>query len=423
MFGKHKTDVLIAGAGPVGMFTALSLAEQGVELEIIDAQWRTAARSYALALHPDTLKVLDQAGLAGDLVSRGYRLDTLAFYDGGERRAEIELARLAADFSFVLVLPQQALEDALEERLRKKKVKVQWNHRLGRLELGDAGVRATVQKLGKESTGYSYSTTGWVVEKEYDVETSFLVGTDGHKSIVRRALDIDFRDLGGAQYFGVFELAADYDLEHEVRVVLDDESTNVLWPLGGGRFRWSFELEPPEKLRDRVKGRLAMQVGDDAFAYLDEAKLRELIARRAPWFTADVRDIQWSLEVRFERRLAERFGRGRAWLAGDSAHLSTPVAVHSMNVGLKEGRDLAGRLTANLGHGGHAAGDGLETYNEERSREWRQLLGLDSRVEAGAEASPWVKKRAARIAPNVPASGPELGALLAQLGLELRCQR
>lgn len=420
MFGKHKTDVLIAGAGPVGMFTALSLTEQGVDLEIIDAQWRTAARSYALALHPAALRVLDRAGLAGDLVARGYRLDTLAFYDGGERRAEIELARLGTDFSFVLVLPQQALEDMLEERLRRKKVKVQWNHRLGRLELRDDGVRATVQRLGKESTGYSYSTTGWVVEKEYDVETAFLVGADGHKSIVRRALDIDFPDLGGVQYFGVFEFTAEADLEHEVRVVLDDETTNVLWPLGDGRFRWSFELEPPEKPRDRVKGRLAMQVGDETYAFLDEAKLAELIGERAPWFTAEVSDVQWSLEVRFERRLAERFGKGRAWLAGDAAHLSTPLGVHSMNVGLLEGHDLAQRLTSVLGHGGNDSSGALAAYNEERTRDWRRLLGVDGRIEAGATASPWVRKRAARIAPNIPASGPDLESLLEQLGLEYR---
>jgi 2-polyprenyl-6-methoxyphenol hydroxylase-like FAD-dependent oxidoreductase len=420
MFGKHKTDVLIAGAGPVGMFTALTLAEHGVSLEILDAQWRTAARSYALALHPDTLRVLDRAGFAGNLVAQGYRLDSLAFYDGGERRAEIELGRLGTDFSFVLVLPQQALEDALEERLGKKKVKVQWNHRLGRLELEGDRVRATVQRLGKESTGYSYSTTGWVVEKEYDVDAAFVVGADGHKSIVRRALDIDFPDLGGAQCFGVFEFAADADLEHEVRVVLDDATTNVLWPLGDGRFRWSFELEPQEEVPDRVKGRLAVQVGDDAFAYLDEEKLAELIAERAPWFTAEVSDVQWSVEVRFERRLAARFGHGRAWLAGDSAHLATPLGVHSMNVGLREGRDLAERLAAILGHGGQDSGGALEAYNDERTREWRRLLGVDGRVEAGANASPWVRKRAARIAPNVPASGPDLESLVGQLGLELR---
>lgn len=420
MFGKHKTDVLVAGAGPVGMFTALSLREQGVDVEIIDAQWRTAARSYALALHPSTLKVLDQAGLAGDLVARGYRLDTLAFYDGTERRAELELARLSTDFSFVLVLPQQALEDAFEERLKKRKIKVKWNHRLGRIDLGNGQVHATVQKLGKESSGYSFSTTGWVVDREYEVEPAYLVGADGHKSIVRRALGIDFPDLGGAQVFGVFEFAADADLEHEVRVVLDDETTNVLWPLGDGRFRWSFELEPPDKLPERSKGRLAMQVGDQTFAFLDEAKLKELVAERAPWFDAPIRDINWSLEIRFERRLAERFGQGRAWLAGDSAHLSTPLGVHSMNVGLSEGHELARQLASALGHGEHATGEALERYNDAFVHEWRRLFGLEHPFEATADASDWVRKRAARIPLNVPASGDDLEDLLRQIGLERR---
>lgn len=418
MFGKHTTDVLIVGAGPVGLFTALSLAERGIAIEIIDAQWRTAARSYALALHPGTLAVLDEAGLAGELVSHGYRLDKVAFYDGGERRAELELPRLESDFSFVLVLPQQALEDALERRLASLKTRVNWNNRMSRFEANDASCHAVVQRLGKETTGYSYAETGWVVEREIDTTAAYLVGADGHRSLVRRQLGLDFPDLGGARYFGVFELTADADLEHEARIVLDDDSTNVLWPLGDGRFRWSFELEPPELPPERVKGRLAVQLGTESLTALDETRLHELIAARAPWFEAEIHDVEWSLGIRFERRLASSFGHGRVWLAGDAAHLAPPLGVQSMNVGLREGRDLAARIATALGRGA-AGDDDLEAYGRTYLDEWRRLLGLDGRVEVTARASEWVRKRAARIPAVVPASGADLQSLLGQLGLRL----
>ncbi len=417
MFGKHKTDVLVVGAGPVGMFTALSLAEQGVGVEVIDSQWRTAGKSYALAVHPGTLELLDHAGLAGELVAHGYRLDTVAFYDGAERRAEASFSKLDNNFPFLLALPQQALEDAFESRLRQKHVKVKWNHRLGRMDLGGERVDAVVQKLGKDSVGYPYASTGWTVNREIDTEASFVVGTDGHASLVRRVLGIDFPDLGGAQYFGVFEFAADADPHHEVRVVLDDDTTNVLWPLGDGHFRWSFEIEPPEHEPERVKGRLAVQIGDQAFPYLDEAKLSQLIAERAPWFTSEVHEIRWSLGIRFESRLASSFGEGRAWLAGDAGHLAGPVGMHSMNVGLREGRDLAVILAASLGAGSHATDDALEGYNRARLREWRQLHGLEDGYAAGAGASDWVRKRAARIPALIPASGDDREAMLRQLGL------
>lgn len=419
MFGKHKTDVLVIGAGPVGLFTALSLAEQGIEVEIIDAQWRTAARSYALALHPSTLAVLDEVGLAGDLVGRGYRLDKVAFYEGGERRAELELPRLETGFSFVLVVPQQALENAFEERLAAKKVKVRWNHRLARLDAGEASCQAVVQRLGKESTGYSYAETGWVVEREIKTEAAYVVGADGHHSVVRRQLGLDFPELGDAQYYGVFELTAEADLEHEARIVLDAGSSNVLWPLGGGRFRWGFEIEPPEHPPDRVKGRLAVQVGADVFPSLDEARLLELIAARAPWFAADVQEIEWSLGIRFERRLASSFGRGRVWLAGDAAHLAPPIGVQSMNAGLREGRDLAAKLAAALGRGS-AGGEDLEDYGRAHLDECRRLLTFNGNVEATAKAPEWVRKRAARIPGVVPASGADLERLLEQIGLRLK---
>ena len=58
MFGKRHSEILVVGAGPVGLYTALLLAEQGLDVEIVDGQWSTAARSYALALHPRSLELL-----------------------------------------------------------------------------------------------------------------------------------------------------------------------------------------------------------------------------------------------------------------------------------------------------------------------------------------------------------------------------
>jgi hypothetical protein len=86
-----------------------------------------------------------------------------------------------------------------------------------------------------------------------------------------------------------------------------------------------------------------------------------------------------------------------------------------MNVGLREGRDLAVKLAAAIENG---AGD-LEAYGRAYHDEWRRLLALDGRVEATAEASDWVTRRAARIPAVVPASGADLESLLGQIGLRL----
>ena len=78
---EDQTEVFVVGAGPVGLFTALCLAEAGIEVRVIDRQARTTTRSYACALHPHTLELLDRVGLAAELVEQGRRVETFAFYD------------------------------------------------------------------------------------------------------------------------------------------------------------------------------------------------------------------------------------------------------------------------------------------------------------------------------------------------------
>jgi len=78
MFGKRKTEVLVVGAGPVGLNAALHLAEKGVDVLIVDEEWRTATHSYGLALHAGTLDLLQKSGLADNLIRQAVRIDTMA---------------------------------------------------------------------------------------------------------------------------------------------------------------------------------------------------------------------------------------------------------------------------------------------------------------------------------------------------------
>src|SRR5262249_52956148 len=155
-------EVLVVGAGPVGLVAALFLQQDGVRVEIIDMHQRTTQHSYALAIHPHTLRILDEAELSEALIAGGRKLTKVAFYEGRERRAEIDYSLLASKHPYLLIIRQSALERAVEETLTRKKVKVHWGHRLQALSIGGASFLAEVAELDEVATGYPVARTEWV---------------------------------------------------------------------------------------------------------------------------------------------------------------------------------------------------------------------------------------------------------------------
>jgi 2-polyprenyl-6-methoxyphenol hydroxylase-like FAD-dependent oxidoreductase len=394
-------EVLVVGAGPVGLVAALFLQQHSVRVEIIDTHRRTTQHSYALAVHPGTLRILDEAGLSGALVTAGRKVTKVAYYEGAARRAEIDYSTLWSGHPYLLVLRQSLLERAVEEALGRRNVDVRWGHRLQSLQ-ADGTVQAGVAELDQVATGYPIARHDWVVVRQETIRPRYVIGADGYDSAVRRMSGIDLDEHGGSQYFSVYEVEAAGELPGDVRVVLDPGLTSVYWPLEEGRCRWGF------------------QITDASSHEASLARLEQLIAARAPWWTARPTEIYWSTLGLFERRLARSFGQGAVWLAGDAAHLAAPVGVHSMNSGLIEARELAARMARMLRDG--EPGGLLEAFEAENRAVWQRLLGDDGGVQARPDADPWVRQNASRILASMPASREELEPLLGQIGLTLASQ-
>jgi 2-polyprenyl-6-methoxyphenol hydroxylase-like FAD-dependent oxidoreductase len=400
MFRHPDPEVLVVGAGPVGLVAALFLQQQGVRVEIVDMHQRTTQHSYALAIHPRTLQVLDEAGLSDELIGAGRKLTKVAYYEGRERRAEIDYSALASRHPYLLVVRQSRLERAAEEALRRKELKVLWRHRLQALSLDGATLRAEVAKLDQVATGYPVARTEWLVVRSEMIRPSYVIGADGYDSAVRRMAGIDMDGHGVGQVFSIYEIEATGELPAEVRVILDPDLTSVYWPLEEGRCRWGF------------------QIHDDSGHEASMERLAQLVAARAPWFTARPTQIYWSTLALFEWRLARSFGKGGVWLAGDAAHQAAPVGVHSMNSGLVEARQLASRISRIQRAGGEPTL--LQEFSTEMHEAWQWLLDASRAVRALPAADPWVQQNASRIIPCIPASGDDLEPLLQQIGLTAR---
>jgi 2-polyprenyl-6-methoxyphenol hydroxylase-like FAD-dependent oxidoreductase len=396
MFHHPDPEVLVVGAGPVGLVAALFL-ERGVRVEVVDMHQRTAQHSYALAIHPRTLQILDEAGLSEGLIATGRKLTKVAYYEGPERRAEIDYSALASRHPYLLVLRQSLLEKAAEEALRHKKLKVLWGHRLESLDADGATLSAKVAKLDQVATGYPVARSEWVVARSETIRPAYVIGADGYNSAVRRMAGIEMAEHGKGQVFSVYEIEATGELPAEVRVILDPDLTSVYWPLEPGRCRWGFQIP------DASEHAASME------------RLAQLTAARAPWWTARPTQIYWSTLAVFDSRLARSFGKGGVWLAGDAAHQAAPVGVHSMNSGLVEARELAARMMRILRAGGPAAL--LEDFATETHAAWQRLLGAGGEVRALPGADPWVREARARIVACIPASGDDVEPLLQQIGL------
>jgi 4,5-epoxidase len=412
---SSQPEVLVAGAGPVGMFAALALAKRGVQVQIVDSALQPATHSYALALHPRSTQLLKDAGLYESVMAESYSVSRAGLYDENGRKAEFTIGD-GSPGSALAVLRQDVLEEYLEAALLDMGVEVMWSHRLSRAAAHEQYVSTTVEALEKESRGYAVAHTEWVVADTAELHPRYVIGADGYSSWVRRTMRIGFPEVARPQYFAVFEFASDVDPAHEMRIVFAGDTTNVMWPIPEGHVRWAFELPSYIARRStREKDRLAVQVDAGEYPILTEERLRTLLAERAPWFTGSVGEITWRIVVRFERRLAESFGRDRMWLAGDSAHLTGPAGVQSMNSGLAEASDLASIIAASLG--GEEVPEQFAGYESDYLEGWKALLGLNGPVQASASADAWVVSNAAALLPCLPGVGNEAANLARQLGL------
>lgn len=342
------TDIhppLIVGAGPTGLGAALFLACKGIASRIIDVRREPAVESRALAVNPRTLEILEPLGLTSQILELGLPIRGARFYRQRQVVAELNFAGLHPRYPFLVALSQANTERLLTAALKQCGGHVERGVRLEGCRNDADDVEALLQR---EGSGGEVTTAPW------------LFAADGAHSTARAQQRIDFPGSALTQPWYL----ADVPLRSE----LADDYAHVFFLDEGFLF---LIRVVDDTLADRSSDPIWRVIG------IHPDPLSDLVGARATGAPI------WASSFHVSHRVAARFTSGRVYLAGDAAHLHSPVGARGMNLGLEDAWVFA--QLASTGR--------LDQYDRLRRPIDRQVVRSVERLTwVAAGESPWSRR-------------------------------
>jgi len=333
---------LVAGGGPVGCIAALALARQGIPVHVFEAQPRVDDSPRAATTHAATLEMLAELGLGEEVIGRGLIEPKFRIWDRASREiiAEFDFAVLKDDtrFPYVVQCEQHKLANMAIERLRRlAHARVDFSARVMSVRQFDDRVEALV-----EDARGSRKIAG-----------SYLIGADGGRSTVRKALGIAFEGYTHPERFLVLTTSFSFDAEHAQcsrNYFSDPDEWCALFKVtgddGSGLWRVLFPT--------RVEETDEQALDTDAV----EGRLQKFFPKlgRYPVVHRNLYNVH--------QRVAASFGKGRVFLAGDCAHVNNPLGGLGLNFGIHDAMELSALLARVLR--GEAPAHILDQYDRFR---------------------------------------------------------
>ncbi|MET9504210.1 FAD-dependent monooxygenase [Streptomyces sp. NPDC006622] len=395
----RTTDVLIAGAGPVGLSAAAELRRQGVSCRLVDRLPARLPYAKAVGVQPRTLEIWDRMGLARTALEAAVPMRGQLVYANGRQQARIELA-LPPEVPYgFAALPQYETERILEEYVAALGTVIERGTELLSFTQDGDGVTSMLRTASGD---------------EEELRTRYLIGCDGAHSTVRRGLGLSYEGGAFPEEYMLADVEADWDLPHGYGIrsmhrTADGATDDLLVciPLPGrSRYRMSM-LVPPELsaqpadgaraagagARDRARHRVPEAGRGDGVAHGLEggrvpvlSHIQAVVDRLAP-SPAAVSRLRWASVFRISHRIVNRYGEGRVFVAGDAAHIHPPTGAQGMNTGIQDACNLAWKLALVLR--GAAGAALLTTYDAERRPVGQEVVGRTVRhARQGMETEP-----------------------------------
>jgi 2-polyprenyl-6-methoxyphenol hydroxylase-like FAD-dependent oxidoreductase len=377
------TDVVVAGAGPVGLTAAAELRRRGVRCRIVDRLPARLPYAKAVGIQPRTMEIWDHMGLARTALEAAVPMYGQLAYVNGVEQARIDLV-LPPEVPYgFAALPQYETERILDGFLARLGTGIERGTELVSFSQDDDGVTVALR-----------SASG----AEEEVRARYLIGCDGAHSLVRKELGLAFEGSAFPEEYMLGDVEVDWDLPsgYGVRAMHRDadgevDDLLVCIPLPGrGRYRMSM-MVPPELSaagrRDGPAGPADGVVhgleGGHAPALSD---IQAVLDRLSPQPTT-ASSLRWSSVFRISHRIVDRYGEGRVFVAGDAAHIHPPTGAQGMNTGIQDAWNLAWKLALAVRGGTHP---GLAaSYDAERRPVGEEVVARTVRhATQGVQADP-----------------------------------
>jgi 2-polyprenyl-6-methoxyphenol hydroxylase-like FAD-dependent oxidoreductase len=342
------TDVLITGAGPVGLAAAIELSRFGLTVRIIDKAPERTDKSKALVVWSRTLELLDRSGCSPALLSAGRICTTANLMSGAKNLAHISFEGVDSPHPYALMIPQSETERVLDEHLQTLGIHVERSVELTAFTQSDSGVICNLtQPNGVTET----------------VEASWLLACDGAHSTIRHQLNLPF---DGATLPSEWMLA-DVHLHgmpnpEELHIFLHEAGVLAIFPIG----------MPGETPRARVIANLGDAQPGQPRPEPTLADTQAILDQRGPG-NVTASDPVWLANFGINERKIRDYRVNRIFLAGDAAHIHSPAGGQGMNTGIQDACNLAWKLA--LVHRGLCKPEPLlDSYSAERSPIAEQVL-------------------------------------------------
>jgi 2-polyprenyl-6-methoxyphenol hydroxylase-like FAD-dependent oxidoreductase len=310
-----QPQVLIVGAGPVGLTAAAELARYGVTVRIVEQAAQRTDKSKALVLWSRTLEMLDRAGCTAAFVAAGMKATAANIIAGSEHIGRVDFDGIESNYNFALMLPQSETERLLEEHLGRLGVTVERQSELTGFTADSGGVSVSL----RHADGSQQSA-----------RSQWLLACDGARSLVRHALGETF----SGETLPSDWILADCHLqgypfpESELAIYWHEDGAFAVFPISPGRFRVIADV--PSSAAEHPPAPTLEQV-------------QAVVSRRGPPGCRASEPI-WLSTFRINERKVEAYRSGRVLLAGDAAHIHSPAGGQGMNTGMQDAFNLAWKL-------------------------------------------------------------------------------